>query len=94
MPWLGDVRLLLANDDGPVDCIGLDDALVSEYLSPYRGLKILTAAADLIAAVSPDRQRVIFWHSWDGQRPIGEVHVTGKVKHRVADVEFDGGRET
>jgi hypothetical protein len=90
MPWLGDVRLLLANDQGPIDCLGLDDPLVSEYLSPYRGLKIITATADRIAAVSPDRQRVIIWHTWDPTRPVGEIHVSNQTRHRVADVEFDG----
>jgi hypothetical protein len=89
MPWLGDARLLLANDQGPIDCLGLDDPLVSEFLSPYRGLKILTATADLIAAVSPDRQRIIVWQSFDGARPVGEIHVSTQTRHRVADVEFE-----
>ena len=26
LPWLGSVRLLLASDDGPIDCVGLDDS--------------------------------------------------------------------
>jgi hypothetical protein len=90
MPWLGDVRLLLANDQGPIDCLGLDDPLVSEFLSPYRGLKILTATAGLIAAVSPDRQRIVVWQSYDGTRPVGEIHVSTQTRHRVADVEFEG----
>jgi hypothetical protein len=88
MPWLGDVRLLLATNEGPIDCIGLDDPLVSEYLSPYRGLKIIAATADLIAAVSPDRQRIILWNIPDPQRPAGEVHVTSQTRHRIADIEF------
>ncbi len=89
MPWLGDMRLLLATDEGPIDCIGLDDSLVTEYLSPYRGLKILSATASLIAAVSPDRQRIIIWNSSDAQRPAGEIHITSMTRHRVADIEFD-----
>jgi hypothetical protein len=88
IPWLGDIRLLLATEDGPVDCLGLDDPLVSEYLSAHRGLKMLSATATLIAAVSPDRQRIVLWNSWDGQRPVGEIHVTAQTKHRVADIEF------
>jgi hypothetical protein len=88
MPWLGDVRVLLATDEGPIDCIGLDDPLVTEYLSPYRGLKIVSASADLIAAVSPDRQRIILWNTPDPQRPAGEVHVTSQTRHRIADIEF------
>jgi len=86
LPWLGEVRLMLATTDGPIDCVGLDDPLVSEYLSPYRGLKELTATSDIIAAISPDRQRIILWHAWDPQRPIGEVHIMSKTKHRVADI--------
>ncbi|HEY7090708.1 MAG TPA: hypothetical protein VH518_21610 [Tepidisphaeraceae bacterium] len=89
VPWLGDIRLLLANDQGPIDCLGLDDPLVTEYLSPYRGLKIVTATSDLVAGVSPDRQRVIIWHTWDGQRPVGEIHISNQAKHRVADIEFE-----
>jgi hypothetical protein len=63
--------------------------LTSEYLSPYRGLKILTATTDLIAAVSPDRQRIVLWNTWDGQRPIGEIHITAQTRHRIADLRFD-----
>ncbi|HEY1629157.1 MAG TPA: hypothetical protein VGF52_04810 [Tepidisphaeraceae bacterium] len=88
LPWLGEIRLLLATSDGPIDCIGLDDPLVSEYLSPYRGLKKLIASSELIAAISPDRQRIVLWHAWDAQRPIGEVHITSKTKHRVADISL------
>jgi hypothetical protein len=88
IPWLGDIRLLLATEDGPVDCLGLDDPLVSEYLSAHRGVKMLSATATLIAAVSPDRQRIVLWNSWDGQRPVREIHVTAQTKHRVADIEF------
>lgn len=88
LPWLGDARLLLANEDGPIDCVGLDDSLTSEFLSSYRGLKLILATVDLVAALSPDRQRIILWHAWDGQRPIGEVHITSRTRHRVADLAF------
>jgi hypothetical protein len=88
MPWLGEIRLLLASVDGSIDCVGIDDPLISEYLSPYRGLKKLAAAGDLIAAISPDRQRIVLWHNWDAQRPIGEIHITSKTRHRVADIAF------
>src|SRR2546426_1049075 len=37
LPWLGATRLLLAGDEGPIQCVGLDDPLVSHYSSPYRG---------------------------------------------------------
>lgn len=90
LPWLGDVRILLANDNGPIDCIGLEDPILTEFLSPYRGLKAITATNDLLAAISPDRQRIIVWQTWDGQRPLGEIHLTSQTRHRVADVEFEG----
>lgn len=88
LPWLGRTRLLLAGDDGPVQCVGVDDALVTEYVSPHRGLRVVTGSADLVAAVSADRQRLILWHTWDGRKPVGEVYLTAQTKHRIADVEF------
>src|SRR5439155_5562355 len=33
LPWLGTMRLLLASGDGPVYCVGTDDALVTQYAS-------------------------------------------------------------
>lgn len=89
MPWMGDVRLLLATEAGPMDCVGIDDPLVTQFLSPYRGLRMVSATTDLVAAVSPDRQRIIIWKSWDDQRPVGEIAVTRLVKHRVTDVCFE-----
>lgn len=88
VPWQGDWRLLLGTDQGPVDCVGVDDPLVTQYLSPYRGLKKLCAMTDLLAAVSPDRQRLVLWQIWDGQRPLGEVHLTSRTRHRIADIAF------
>lgn len=88
MPWLGDFRLLLATDAGPIDCLGLDDPLVTQYLSPYRGMKMVEACVDLIAAVAPDRQRVVIWRPWDTQRPVGDIHITSLVRHRIADITF------
>jgi hypothetical protein len=88
MPWLGDVRLLLATEAGPIDCIGLDDPLVTQFLSPYRGIKMVEATADLIAAVTPDRQRIVVWQTWDEQRPLGDIHVTSIARHRIADIAF------
>jgi hypothetical protein len=88
MPWQGDIRLLLATEQGPIDCIGTDDPLVVQYLSPYRGFKMVAATTDLLAAVSPDRQRIVCWQTWDHQRPLGEIHVTSRTRHRVADICF------
>ncbi len=88
LPWLGSVRLLLVDSDGPIDCVGFDDPLITQYVSHHRGLRVVAASGELVAAVSSDRQRVILWQSWDGRAPLAEVHVTGVARHRVADVEF------
>jgi hypothetical protein len=88
LPWLGANRLLLATDEGPVYCVGPDDELVTTYLSSHRGLRVVTASADLIAAVSSDRQRVILWNSWDGKKPLAELSIAGATRHRVGDIEF------
>jgi hypothetical protein len=88
LPWLGSSRLLLATEEGPVFCVGGDDGLVSNFQSVHRGLRMLAGTDDLVAAVSTDRQRVIFWASWDGRKPVAEIHVYGMTKHRIADVAF------
>ena len=88
LPWLGEVRLLLAGDDGPVQCVGFDDALVTQYSTVHRGLRHLAASDSLVAAVSPDRQRLILWNSWDGRKPVTEVAVAAVARHRIADVAF------
>jgi hypothetical protein len=88
LPWLGSNRLLIASDEGPVYCLGLDDEVVTTYLSSHRGLRALTAATDMLAAVSSDRQRVVLWNSWDGKKPMAELSVVSAAKHRVGDIEF------
>ena len=88
LPWFGATRVLLATEEGPVYCVGLDDELVTQYASPHRGLRIAAAAADRVAAVSSDRQRLVLWPSWDGRKPAAEVHLAGSTKHRVADIDF------
>jgi hypothetical protein len=88
LPWVGGVRLLLATEDGPVCCVGTDDSLVTQYVSPHRGLVALAATNGLIAGVSADRQRVMLWNSWDARQPAAEINVTAKTRHRIADVAF------
>jgi hypothetical protein len=88
LPLLGSMRLLVAGDQGPVQCIGLDDPLVTQYASPYRGLRVITGSADLVAGVSPDRQRLVLWNSWDGRQAAAELYVVTLTRHRVADVAF------
>lgn len=88
LPWLGSQRLLLAGEDGAIQCVGVDDPLVTEFQSPHRGPRIVAGSTDLVAAVSADRQRLILWQTWDGRQPLTEVYLTGLTRHRVADIEF------
>jgi hypothetical protein len=88
LPWLGSIRLLLAGEDGPIQCVGFDDQLVTQYASPHRSVRQVAGAADLVAAVSADRQRLILWSSWDGRRPIADVSIAAVAKHRIADIDF------
>jgi hypothetical protein len=88
LPWLGSARILLATDEGPIQCLGTEDQLVTQYCSAHRGLRIITAAADWVIAVSADRQRLVLWNSWEGRKPAVEISVSSVAKHRVADVDL------
>ena len=87
LPWIGSVRLLLANDDGPLDLVGLADSNILRYTSTHRSLRQLAASPQHIAAVSSDRQRLILWKPWEST-PFTEIHISAITGHRVADVEF------
>jgi hypothetical protein len=88
LPWLGDVRLLLASENGPISCLGLDDEMVSQYASVYSGFRIVAGAAHAVAAVTADRQRLVVWNSYDGRKPVADVHLYAAARHRVADIAF------
>jgi hypothetical protein len=88
LPWLGDARLLLATEDGPVICIGPDDELVTQYTSVYPGLRIIAAATNAVAAVTADRQRLLLWRPWDGKKPVCDLFLYGLARHRIADIAF------
>lgn len=87
LPWLGSGRLLLAGEDGPVLCVGVDDDVVTQYVQSQGGLRTLAAAADVIVGISADRQRVLWWNSWNPRQPAAEIFIPAIAKHRVADVE-------
>lgn len=87
LPWMGSVRILIATLDGPICCMGPDDELVTQYLSRYRGFKAIGAAADVIAALTDDRQRVVLWNTWNAREPLCDTYVTALAKHRCADVD-------
>ncbi len=86
LPWLSSARLLLATHDGPILSTGLDDPLVSQYQSPHRGLRTLTAAPDLIAALSSDRQRLLLWRPWEMREPLIDLNILPLARHRAADI--------
>jgi hypothetical protein len=88
LPWMGEIRLLLASRDGPIFCVGLEDSLVTQYLSSHREIRLLAAAADLIAAVSADRQRLVLWQSGEPRGPVDELHIGVLARHRMADICF------
>jgi hypothetical protein len=88
LPWLGTNRLLLATADGPICCVGADDPLVTQYTSVHQGLRARAATGDVIAAISPDRQRLVLWKTWETRQPAGEIHIAGIARHRAADVCF------
>jgi hypothetical protein len=86
LPWLGSTRLLLGTEEGPVQCVGLEDELITQYVSPYSGMKALSAAADVVIGLSADRQRLVLWNTWNGRQPVADLFVTALAKHRGADV--------
>lgn len=86
LPWLDGARLLLAGEDGPVQCVGLGDPLTTHYSSAYRALRALAASRAMVAGVSPDRQRLVLWNSWDGRQPATELFISAQTRHRIADL--------
>jgi len=88
LPWLGSSRLLLAGENGAVDCMGLDDPLLTQYQSPHRGLRSISGCGEFVAGISSDRQRLIVWPAWEGRQPIAEIYLTGLTRHRIADIDF------
>jgi hypothetical protein len=88
LPWMEDVRLLLATEDGPILCVGVDDELTTQYASPYRAPRIVAGIAQTVAAVTSDRQRLILWNAWDGRKPRAELHLANLARHRIADIAF------
>ena len=88
LPWIDGHRLLLADESGSLCCVGLEDQILTQYRSVYPGLRAVAAAADVIAAISPDRHRLLLWHPWDGRHPVLDLYVLPKTKSRLADVHI------
>jgi hypothetical protein len=87
LPWLGSHRLLLARADGPIECVGFEDQLVTQF-GGHTSVRAITACGGKVAAMSSDRQRVILWNAWDGRKPAREIYLAGAARHRVADIAF------
>jgi hypothetical protein len=85
---LGTTRLLIVSDEGPVQCVSTDDEVASSMGSAMSGFRDVAASNGRVAAVSSDRQRVVIWNAWEPGKPLAEVHISGVVRHRVADVCF------
>lgn len=62
------------------------DAATLRYLSAHRSLKEVAASPTLVAAISPDRMRLILWHPHIPQRPAAELHLATLTKSRLADL--------
>jgi hypothetical protein len=88
LPWLSSARLLLNRADGPIECIGLEDQLVTQFTAGHPGMRAVTACGGKLAAMSSDRQRVLLWNAWDGRRTAAEIYLTGLTHHRIADISF------
>ena len=88
LPWFNTYRLLLATVDGPVACVGMEDQLSTAFAGGPVGVRSVCASAARVAALPPDRQRVVVWNAWDGRRPAAELHIAAVARHRVADVAF------
>ncbi|MGA2496867.1 MAG: hypothetical protein ABSH20_03955 [Tepidisphaeraceae bacterium] len=86
LPWLGEWRILLAEESGPVSCVGLTDTVVTRFSCSYRGLKALAAAADVVTGVTADRQRIIWWQTTTPAKLAGDTYIMPAAKHRAADV--------
>jgi hypothetical protein len=88
LPWLSSSRLLLNRADGAIDCIGLEDQLLTQFNSGQTGMRAVAACGGKVAAMSADRQRLLLWNPWDGRKTAGEIYLTGITHHRIADLVF------
>jgi hypothetical protein len=47
---------------------------------------MVAGSQTLVAAASPDRQRIILWNSWEGRQPAAEIFITSIARHRITDL--------
>ena len=88
VPWLGDVRVAMALEDGPIVVCGPDDDVWMEYHSDHAGFVAVAASAGRLAAVTSDRQRIVIWNLGQPEWPVQDLYVLDTTRSRVADVAF------
>ena len=89
LPWMWSFRLLLNRAEGAIDCVGLEDQLVTQFSMGQTPLRAVTACAAKVAAMTSDRQRIVLWNPWDGRKPAVEIYLMGITHHRIADLAFN-----
>jgi hypothetical protein len=82
----GSGKIITATEDGRVRSYAIGDENVTEYASSHLGLRAISAFGDIIAAVSPDRQRVVIWNANEPRKAAMERHVGAMARHRVVDL--------
>jgi hypothetical protein len=86
LPWLGEARLVLGDGfSTSLSQIGPHDDVRLGYNNPNGPFKCMEAAADVIAAVSADRYRLVCWLPWE-ERPFADLHLMSRTRSRLADV--------
>ena len=81
-------RLLRATGSTGVESFGFDDAILQHFACPAAAMRAVGGAGTTVAAVSPDRQRLVVWNAWNPAQPAGEISVTAATHHRIADIAF------
>jgi len=88
LPWMSSPRLIIADNSGALDCVGLEDSAIVRFHSPNLEMRMLCACEDRIAAVASDRQRVQIWSLANPRVPLREVHIAALTRHRIAAIAF------
>lgn len=81
-------RLLRATMAPGVEAFGFDDAILHHYAGPHASLRMVAATGATLAAVTADRQRLVFWDAAEPSHPAAEVHVTAATRHRIGGMCF------
>ncbi len=82
----GSGKIITATEDGRVRSYSMGDESVTEFASSHLGLRAISAFGATIAAVSPDRQRVVVWNSNEPRKAGVERHIGAMARHRVVDL--------